>query len=148
MCLQMSQVFGLTLQFIESTDSRELSDNQPVGLNSRNDRIADGGAKLWRASSPNPCSNQGQITAGCSGLCPAVLYLQMGRDGDEDSTASLGTCFFDSTQYRSPGLLTSFGIVTHPQKSQIKQIHILWGRQLYTQLWYIRCHYIYPRMSN
>lgn len=73
MCLQMSQVFGLILQFTESMDSRELSDNQTVGLNSQNDRIVDVGEKLWRASSLNPCSKQGQITAGCSVLCPAVL---------------------------------------------------------------------------
>lgn len=143
MCLQTSQVFGLTLQFIESTDSRELSDNQPVGLNSRNDRIADG-AKLWRASSPNPCSNQGQITAGCSGLCPAVLYLQMDRDGDEDSTASLGTCCFDSTpiqESRPPDILLEQSRI-HKRKSDKVDPYSLGEAAIYSTLVYKMSLYI------
>ena len=51
-------MFGLTLQFIESMDSRDISDHQPVGLNSQNDRIADAGGKLWRASSPNSAQSR------------------------------------------------------------------------------------------
>lgn len=85
MCLQTSWEFVLTLHFTKSTDFREVSDNQPVGLNSQNDRKADAGESSGELLVQTRAQSRVVKQRTAQELCPAMLYLQIDRGVDEAS---------------------------------------------------------------